>query len=148
MAKSLRAKFSKNIHVDEDALKVLTEQFRDLSEKVKAGDYVVTAKEQSSPGDGHNTIDSVLDVVIKPSAQNSASSIQSMTFKFDHDGYQGTTYINFKIKTKDGKTLSGSHYGHVLGLLEEAQKLGLEKVAQAEYAPQRKAIEAIKNIKL
>ena len=149
MSQSITNKFpTKEIHVDAEGLKALEAQFKGLGEKVKAGDYVVTAKEVSSPGDGHGTVDSVLDIVIKPSVDNRISSIESMTFKFVDDGYNQITRVTFKIKTTDRKSLTGSHQGGVHGFLDDMRKIGREKIAADRCAPAKAAIDVIKSIKL
>jgi len=154
MTKPLRDKFpSKEINADDSILDVLNEQFKDLAEKVKSGDYVVRAKDKGRYWGDRDLGESSLNVTLKPSAKNTGSSIEVMTFNFlekVHGGKfdQGITITKFKIKTTDGKTISSSYSGDVYGFLEMVRKLGREKIAQDERAPSQAAIDAIKSIKL
>ena len=151
MSQSLSDKFPSNeFFMNEEALKELEQQFKSLCEKVEAGQYVVNAEENASPT-------STLHVVIKPSEQNTASSIESMTFNFlmkrvgsgDFDSQEILSVNNYQIKTKEGKTLLGSRDTVISGsLLSDVWHLGRAKIEDDKNAPQRALLEVIKGIKL
>jgi hypothetical protein len=150
MTKSLSEKFPKVTYVDGSVLDGLTEQFKDLTEKVYDGDYVIAANEQSFPDIVHDANDTILDVVIKPSEENKTSSVQSMTFKFKHKGYQGTNLVDFQIKTQDGATINFHYFGDLYGFLKDVHSLGYSKdrADAPNFVRQKKAIDAIKDMKL
>ena len=154
MAFSLKSIFpSKKIHVDQAGLTALDDQFKDLGEKVKAGDYVVTAnaKPIPIPGRGVQRTKSIFDVTIKPSNDNRTASIKSMTFEYI-ENFIGSD-IKFTIKTRDDQTLVSHIYyepgkaGHPqYNFLDEISKLAHAKIAQDKSASQQKSAAAIKNI--
>jgi hypothetical protein len=158
MAFSLKFRFNKKINVDEAGLRALDEQFKDLSEKIEAGDYVVTVEEKpvsQNPKSKFKNNASRFEVVIKPADNNRA--VEAMTFECTDKTWMSTdqvycTWFDFKIKTRDNQTFVGS-VGHEPGkpevpeymFLNVIAKTGRTKIAQAKGAAQQRANAAIKN---
>jgi FAD synthase len=155
MANTLSDKFPANeFHIDEEGMNILALEFKSLAALVKAGAYVVEAKGNA---DADPEVEGVfLSVVIKPSAQNSTSSIETMAFEFKREiGERGARPIvaTTNIKTKDGKHLSNVHelttsYAKEVNLfLPAIMELGQKKIQYDGKAPQRAVLDIIKNIK-
>jgi hypothetical protein len=143
MTKSLSDKFPNEFPVNQEGLKALETKFERLSGDIKIGAYVLEAEEEAS-----QSMDT-LHVTIKPSEKNSTSSIESMRFDFQersNDEYSSPSTVRFKIRTKEGKTLVGSHDVQASAFLGKVLKIGRETVEAA--TPERAAIDVIKNLKL
>jgi len=147
MAKSLSSKFSsKTVSLNDEDLETLNEQLKALREKVAAGHYIIAAKAETTQGEGHNTSDSLMTVVIKPADGKAEASIKSMTFRFDYKGRPNgidSNQIDFNIKTADGKIFtyraSRSHGNDFLG---DVYDLGVEKITSDYRNNQLAASEA------
>jgi hypothetical protein len=144
MTQPLSNKFNEIYLNNQDLIALINEEFKDLGEKIKSGDYVVVeAKQRSLKAEGAYDL---LEVVIKPADEN--AKIKSIAFEmrtFSNGAPFGTS---FRVEKADGDALNYTKVGAInLPFLDEVKKLGEEKV-KADNAALAKAAAFIRNLKI